>query len=58
MVNGEDYTPLLAQTQTIAENYLACASTIDYAKLDYSGMNTAISKCAQQVDPGGGYWGP
>jgi ABC-type glycerol-3-phosphate transport system substrate-binding protein len=51
MVKGEDYTTLLPLIQPKAEVYVACASTIDYTKMDYLQMNDAVKRCAKQVEP-------
>ncbi len=56
-LNGDDYQKLLPVLQTKAEDYLACMSTVDQAKLSNDELNTAITKCTRQVDPEGN-WGP
>jgi ABC-type glycerol-3-phosphate transport system substrate-binding protein len=51
MIHGEDYTALLPLTQAKAEVYVACATTIDYTKMDYRQINEAVKSCASQADP-------
>jgi hypothetical protein len=51
LIEGEDYTALLASTQRKAQAYLACMAAVDRTGMTRQQVAEETIRCVQQADP-------
>jgi ABC-type glycerol-3-phosphate transport system substrate-binding protein len=54
-LQGEDYQKLASEIQQMADDYLVCMAPVDRGNLTEDEYSAEVNRCAQQVDPDGGW---